>query len=129
MSDNTQDEPKILIVEDEKPMAKALNLKLNNSGFSAEMAGDGEQALETLENNQFDVLLLDLVMPNLDGFDVLEKLNSEDSPFDRPGTIIILSNLSQESDIEKAKEMGADDFFIKSDISINKVVDEVKQYA
>jgi DNA-binding response OmpR family regulator len=129
MSDNTQDEPKILIVEDEKPMAKALNLKLNNSGFSAEVAGDGEQALETLEDNQFDILLLDLVMPNLDGFDVLEKLNSEDSPFDRPRTIIILSNLSQESDIEKAKNMGADDFFVKSDISINQIVDEVKQYS
>ena len=67
----------ILIVEDDRPMARALELKLNNSGFAAKAVNDGEEALMELEKNKYDLMLLDLVMPKLDGFGVMSALRTK----------------------------------------------------
>ncbi|MFC1645107.1 response regulator transcription factor [Patescibacteria group bacterium] len=113
---------KILIVEDERPMAKALELKLGGSGFFAKAVFNGEEALEILKEEKFDLIILDLVMPRMSGFEFLEKLklNKIDTP------VIVASNLSQEEDIEKVKDLGAVDYFIKSDISISEIVERVR---
>lgn len=113
---------KVLIVEDEKPMARALEIKLTNSGFDARVAFDGQEALDILSIEKFDIILLDLVTPRKDGFDVLEELNKRGDPT----TVIISSNLSQPEDIERAKALGAKDYFVKSNTPINKVVEHVK---
>ena len=68
---------KILIAEDEKPMARALELKLNNSGFEAKAVYDGSEAMAELEKTKYDVMLLDLMMPVMDGFEVLEKIKKK----------------------------------------------------
>jgi DNA-binding response OmpR family regulator len=114
---------KILIAEDERPMARALELKLNGSGFNAKAVGNGEEALQTLEKEKFDLILLDLVMPKVDGFGVLEQLQAKGNTT----PIIVLSNLSQEEDAKKAKELGAVDFFIKSDTPIIEIVKIAKK--
>jgi two-component system alkaline phosphatase synthesis response regulator PhoP len=112
---------KILIVEDEKPMARALELKLNHSGFEAVVASDGEAALENLKKQKFDLILLDLMIPKIDGFEVMKAMkdNKDKTP------IIVASNLGQEDDAQKAKSMGAKWYFVKSDTPINKIVDYI----
>jgi len=115
---------KVLVAEDEKPMAKALELKLNNSGFTAKAVFDGEEAVEELEKNDYDLLLLDLMMPRRDGFGVLEWLKEKKKKL----PVIVSTNLSQETDIAKAKGLGAVDYFVKSDTPIAEVLERVKNY-
>jgi len=114
---------KILIAEDEKPMAYALELKLNNSGYEAKAVFNGEEALEELTNNKYDLALIDLMMPKMDGFGVLEQLKEKGIKI----PVIVSSNLSQEADIKKAKSLGAIDYFVKSDTPITSVVDHIKK--
>lgn len=113
---------KILIVDDERPLARALELKLTHEGFEAKTALDGESAIEILKEEKFDLMILDLVMPKLDGFGVLKKMREikNETP------VIVVSNLSQKEDAKKSKELGAVDFFVKSDIPISDVVAKIK---
>lgn len=115
---------KILIVEDERPISKALELKLNNSGFEAMAAYDGLQALTKIETDKPDLVLLDLVMPNLDGFGLLNKLKEKNISV----PVIVTSNLSQEEDINKAKSLGAIDYYVKSNTSLSAIVDLINKY-
>jgi len=112
---------RILIVEDEKPMARALEIKMTNSGFEAKVACDGQMALDILATEKFDIILLDLVTPRKNGFDVLEELKNRGNTT----PVIISSNLSQAEDIERAKALGARDYFVKSNTPISKVVEHV----
>lgn len=120
MSDNQK---RILIVEDEKPLAHALALKLAHEGFSVAAAANGQEGLELLDKEHFDVLLLDLIMPEIDGFQVLERLKQKS---ERPA-VFVLSNLSQHEDEERVLALGARKFFIKSDTPLTVIVDEVKK--
>lgn len=115
---------KILVVEDEKPMARAMELKLSHAGFETTCMNNGADALEAILKNDFDMVLLDLVMPKMDGFTVLEELKNKKK--DVP--VIVLSNLSQEEDEKKAKALGAKDFLIKSNTPIADIVNRVNQY-
>lgn len=114
---------RILIAEDEKALSHALELKLSFSGFDVTVVNNGEDALATLAKDTFDLVLLDIVMPGKNGFEVLEELkkNQNKTP------VIMLSNLSQEEDIEKAKSLGAVDFFIKSDTPLAEIVTMVNK--
>lgn len=113
----------ILIVDDESSLAKVLNLKLTAEGFNVVIALNGQDALDQAEKNHFDLILLDLVMPILDGFEVLEKLKQTGNST----PIIVASNLSQEEDINKVKELGALKFFVKSSTPLHVLVDNVKE--
>ena len=120
--DKTQDiQKKILIVEDEKPLSKALELKLEKEGFDVKVAGDGEQAIQLRGEYNPDLILLDMVMPKIDGFEVLEKLQEEGNT----SPIIILSNLGQGEDINRAKNLGAADYLVKSNSPLALIVRKV----
>ncbi|MEK7607273.1 MAG: response regulator [Patescibacteria group bacterium] len=119
----TQKKKKILIVEDEKPMARALELKLAHGGFDAVVAYDGEQGLDLLKTHSVDLILLDLIMPKLDGFAVLTELKQKGNKT----PVIILSNLSQGGDEKRARELGALEFYIKSNTPIADIVTRVEQ--
>ncbi len=114
---------RILIGEDEKPMARALELKLAKSGFETKAVFDGAQVLEEIAKNKYDLLVLDLIMPIKDGFAVMEELYKKKNKV----PIIISSNLGQNEDISRAKKLGAVDYFIKSDTPINVVVEHIKK--
>lgn len=114
---------RILIAEDEKPMANALSLKLRSAGFETTLVYDGESALSVAKESPYDLILLDLVMPKKDGFFVLTELKK----LKITTPVIVSSNLSQEEDIRRAKELGARDYFIKSDTPLAQVVEKVKQ--
>ena len=112
----------VLVVEDERPMSKAINLKLSNLGYNVITADDGQKAIDSLKDKDVDIILLDLVMPNVGGFEVLEKLGETTKDY----YIMVLSNLSQEEDKQKAKDMGADEYYIKSNISISEIVEKIQ---
>jgi DNA-binding response OmpR family regulator len=112
---------KILIVEDERPIANALALKFSHSGFQATAVHNGQEALDTLKKEPFDVMLLDLMMPKLDGFGVLEALQQET----KKPLVIVTSNLSQEEDAKRAKALGAKDYLVKSNTPLAQIVEHV----
>lgn len=119
----TNAKPKILIVEDEKPLQKALFLKLSHAGFDVKVANDGQEALEILVDEKFDLMTLDLIIPRIDGFKVLEEIAAQNMKV----KVIVASNLSQEEDFERAKKLGVEIFFVKSNISITEIVETIKQ--
>lgn len=110
---------KIIIVEDERAISKALQLKLEHEGFEVDTAFDGEEGLVKLSEKEFDLILLDLIMPKMDGFPFMMKMREREIGF-KP--IIVLSNLSQPEDKTKAKALGAIDFVIKSDTPLSDIV-------
>lgn len=114
---------KVLIAEDEKPMANAVKLKLEKNGLEAVIAANGVEAIAELKKGDYDLALLDLIMPLKDGFGVLEEAKA----LGIKTPIIVASNLGQEEDIQKAKKLGAVDFFVKSDTPIVEVVERVKK--
>jgi len=116
-------EKKILIAEDEKPMARALEIKLNKAGFETTVVFDGVSAVKELQAGKYDLLLLDLMMTNKDGFSVLSDLKEIKNKV----PVIVSTNLNQKEDIEKAMDLGAKDYFVKSDTTISEVVDHVKK--
>ncbi len=108
----------ILIVEDEKPIAKAMLLKLRSAGYEVEVAYNGEEGLDILDKKDCDLVLLDLVMPKMDGFGFLEEAKKKGNKV----PVVVMSNLSQKEDLKKAKEMGAIDYFVKSDTPLSEIV-------
>ncbi|OGC38623.1 hypothetical protein A2V54_01985 [candidate division WWE3 bacterium RBG_19FT_COMBO_53_11] len=104
-------------------MARALALKFGALGCETKLASDGEEALQLLGSKRFDLIILDLVMPKLDGFDFLKKMG----PKTKKIPVIVLSNLSQEEDAKKARELGAKEFFVKSEMRIVDIASIVKK--
>lgn len=114
---------KVLVIEDERAIAKAMELKLNFSGFKASVAYNGLEALEILKKEKFDLIIVDLIMPKLDGFGTMKAI--KELKIKTP--IIVSSNLNQDEDLKKAKELGAVDFFVKSNIPISKLIENIKK--
>ncbi len=117
------DGKKVLIVEDEKSIAHAMKLKLEKAGFIALVATNGKDGIEIMKSEKPDLVLLDLVMPVMDGFAVLAKMKEEGIKIG----VLVLTNLSQEEDEKKVMDAGAKKILVKSDTSISEVVEEVKK--
>ena len=113
---------KILIIEDEKPLAHALDLKLSHEGFDIIATGSGEEALLLLNKDHFDLVLTDLIIPGVDGFKVLETIQNKKMKV----PVIVMTNLNQEEDRKRASDLGAVDFFVKSNSPISLIVEAVK---
>ena len=115
---------KILIVDDEKEISNLFKTTLEADGYEVTYCGDGETALQTAREFKPDLILLDLMMPRLSGFDALELFRStlETSA----AKIVIFSALNEASDIDRAKQLGADDYIVKSNTSFMAVVDRIK---
>jgi DNA-binding response OmpR family regulator len=114
----------ILIVEDDKFLSSAYRIKFTKVGFAVHIALDGQEAMNILQTIRPDIILLDLVMPVKDGFTVLSEIQANEQYKTIP--IIITSNLSQKEDIDRAKGLGAKDFIIKSDVSMEELVKKVQ---
>jgi two-component system response regulator VicR len=116
---------KILIVEDDEYVAKVYRLKFESEGMEPVISGDGEDAVEKILSIKPDLVLLDLMLPKKDGFWVLEKVRQNPVSFRTP--VIVLSNVWEQADKERALVLGANDFLVKIDTSIQEVVDKVKE--
>ena len=115
---------KILIVEDEESLAFILKQKLTKEGFQAMLAVDGEVGLEKIREWKPDLILLDIVMPKIDGYQVLEKMEEEKIKI----PVIIISNSGQPVEIERTKRLGAVDALVKTELDPGEVVEKVKNY-
>lgn len=115
---------KILIIEDEIILSDLLAKKLKGLGFEVAQAFDGLEGIKMLKEFNPNLLLLDIVMPKLDGFQVMKKIKEENL---HPIPIIIISNSGQKVELDKAKEMGASDFIIKAEINPEEVVEKVNK--
>ena len=116
----------ILVVEDEDFLAQVLTDNLTSEGYKVEVAIDGEEALEKIRTSQPSLILLDLLLPKLDGFQVLEEIKS--NPDLKLIPVIVLSNLGADTDIKRALSLGAEDYFVKSQHPIAEVVERVRKY-
>ena len=116
---------KITVIEDDEILLKAINIELLSSGFEVFSATNGEAGLELIKSKKPDLIILDLVMPKMDGFEVL-KLLQNDKELDKI-PVIVLSNLSQKDEVDKAMALGANDFFEKATTNLGNLSDKIKQ--
>jgi DNA-binding response OmpR family regulator len=112
----------ILIIEDEHPLAHALEIKLSHEGYDTKVASTGSEGLKEASSGKYDLILLDLILPEMDGFTIMEELKAKKM---KP-SIIVLSNLGQDEDRKRAKELGAKDYLIKSNAPLADIVKQVK---
>ncbi len=119
---------KVLLVEDDQILARLYQTKFQKEGFDIKLAFDGQEGFDGMKSFSPDLVILDLIMPKVDGFTFLEKVRSDSELSKRATPILVLSNLGQEADIKKAIEMGAKDFFIKADVSLSQMVEKVRKY-
>ena len=116
----------ILLVEDEPLLANLLKQRLEKEGFAIFHAPDGEEALKVMKTLQPDLILLDIILPKISGFEFMERLRND--PAFGKAPIVIISNLGQESDVEKGKVLGAIGYFVKAKMSIEDLVKRVKTF-
>ncbi|OGE85897.1 MAG: hypothetical protein A3J48_00990 [Candidatus Doudnabacteria bacterium RIFCSPHIGHO2_02_FULL_46_11] len=116
----------VLVVEDDEFLLKAYNIKLKKEGFEVWLARDGKEAIAYLKKDPPDIVLLDLMLPYLNGFEVLEQIKATAQWKQIP--VIITTNLGQDQDIERGKKLGATDYLIKSDVKINDIVKKINNY-
>lgn len=116
----------ILIVDDDKFLLDMYALKFNERGFQVLTALSSEDALISLKEHKPDVILLDIVMPGMDGFELLKKVKEEHITDN--SLTIVLSNLGQESDIDRAKQIGANGYIVKASATPGEIVKRVIEY-
>jgi DNA-binding response OmpR family regulator len=116
--------PKILIIEDDKFLRELIVRKLAEEEFEIVGAVDGEEGVKKAKDAKPDLILLDLILPGIDGFEVLSKLKED--PLLAPIPVIILSNLGQREDIEKGLKLGAVDYLVKANFTPNEIIEKVK---
>jgi len=124
MSDKNK--KKILVIEDDPHIVKVFMIKLKQEGFEPTIAGDGETGLQKIIETKPDLIMMDLMLPKKDGFWVMEEMKKNPEISKIP--VIVLSNLGQEQDRERATSLGAKEYVIKSDVPISEVLDRVKKY-
>jgi len=119
----------ILLIEDDPFLVDIYTTKLKESGFNIEVDTDGERGLRELSEKNFDLLLLDIVLPQIDGWEILEKIKvlSANIRHLENLKIVILSNLGQKEEVEKGIEMGAIRYLIKAHYTPSEVVAEIEQ--
>lgn len=117
---------KIVLAEDDKFISKAYQDGLRRGNFEVVPAFNGAEAIEKIKSEKPDLVLLDIIMPDKNGFEVLEAIKRDDSTKNIP--VIFLSNLGQESDIQKGRELGANDYLIKSNFSMKEVIAKISEY-
>jgi CheY-like chemotaxis protein len=116
---------RVLLPEDDRFLRRAAESRLRQNGFTVLPAVDGEEALKVARAERPDLILLDLIMPKLQGFEVLKALKQD--PVTAPIPVIVLSNLGQDEDLKRAMELGAIAYFIKAHLSLQDLVQRVAQ--
>lgn len=115
----------ILLVEDDPFLIDIYTTKLKEAGFEIEVAKDGQAALKSLNRKKYDLLILDIVLPHIDGWEILRKIRGQDKLKNLP--VIILSNLGQKQEVKKGLDLGATKYLIKAHYKPSEVVKEIKE--
>lgn len=126
MNDTVGTKKLVLVIEDDKFYSNIFKTKFDQEGIKIALAGNGLEGLDLAKKQHPDLILLDLIMPVKDGFETLAELKADPDLKEIP--VIVLSNLGQIDDVNKAKAMGAKDYLIKANISLQEAVEMVKKY-
>jgi DNA-binding response OmpR family regulator len=116
---------KIVVVEDDKFLRELITQKLTREGYQAIGAVDGEDGVEKISTEKPDLVLLDLILPGIDGFEVLTNIKGKEELKDIP--VIILSNLGQRDDVERGLKLGAIDFMIKAHFTPTEIIAKIQR--
>jgi len=116
---------KILIIEDEDIIIEVLEKKLKEAGYETDIARDGKKGIEKAKEVKPDLILLDIMMPVMDGFEVMENMNKDEELKDIP--VLIVSNSGQPVELNRARELGADDWLIKTEFDPIEVLEKVRR--
>jgi len=116
---------KILIIEDDRYISKMYQLKLSLDGFDVQVADNGRIGVDKVKEFKPDIILCDILMPELDGFEVIKMVKADEESKTIP--ILIMSNLGQEDHIQKGLALGALGYIVKSQYTPSKVVDKIKE--
>ncbi len=119
---------RVLIVEDEPLLGNLLKQRLEKEQFSVTLVRDGEEALAVLKTAAPDLILLDIILPKVSGFEVMERLNTDPVFSNMKVPIVIVSNLGQESDVEKGQALGAIGYFVKAQLSIEDLLVKIRDF-
>ncbi|PIS04962.1 MAG: response regulator [Candidatus Buchananbacteria bacterium CG10_big_fil_rev_8_21_14_0_10_42_9] len=114
----------ILLVEDDEFLAELYATKLELEGYEVALAKDGASALKLVSEKTINLVLLDIILPKMDGFEVLSKLKSNSKTKNIP--VILLTNLSQKDEVKKGFDLGADDYLIKAHFMPSEVITKIK---
>lgn len=114
----------ILIIEDDKFLRELIAQKLNKEEYNISEAIDGEEGIKKVKEEKPDLVLLDLILPGIDGFEVLSQM--KENPETKSIPVIILSNLGQKEDMEKGLKLGAVDYLIKAHFTPGEIIDKIK---
>ncbi len=125
MEEKQIEKRKILIVEDDVFFRELLLKKFQKENFDVFIAKDGKEGFAYLESNSPDIIVLDLILPDLNGYEILSMLKREKKTKGVP--VVVLSNLGQQEEMEKAMALGAADFLIKVNFTLEEIVEKIKQ--
>lgn len=125
MSNQKENKTKILLIEDDTFLAGIYATKFEQAGFEVSLAADGEAGLKAAQKEKPNIILLDILMPKMDGFEVLENLKKDANLSKIP--VILLTNLGQREDVEKGLKLGAVDYLIKAHFMPHETVEKVKK--
>ena len=117
---------KILLVEDDRFLRELMSQKIVKMGEDLVVAVDGEEGVKKTKEEKPEIVLLDLMLPGIDGFGVLSQIKADPETADIP--VIILSNLGQKEDIDRALKLGAADFLVKAHFTPQEIIDKIEQY-
>lgn len=126
MQESNDTHKKILLVEDDQTLSETYTERFTAEGFELKAAKNGEEAMSLALSFKPDLILLDIMMPKVSGFDVIDILRN--TPDTAGIKIVVLSALGQQEDIDKAKSLGADDYLIKSQVVLSDIVERVRQH-
>lgn len=116
----------ILIVEDDKYLTKAYSIKIKKAGFGVLLASNGVDGLAMAKNKKPDLIVLDLLLPRIDGFEFLKRIKDDKELKNIP--VLTISVLGQKADQEKALSLGAEAYFIKTDYKLEEIIKKIKEY-
>ena len=114
----------ILVVEDDKFLRELISRKLTGEGFDVLEAVDGEEGIKKIKEGKPDLVLLDLILPSIDGFEILTRVRDDPEVSSIP--VIILSNLGQREEVEKGLKLGAVDYLIKAHFTPGEIIEKIK---
>jgi len=116
---------KILVIEDDKFLRELITQKLSREGYDVQEAVDGEDGVRKAKEVKPDIILLDLILPGIDGFEVLVKIKEDSNLEGVP--VVILSNLGQRDDVERGLKLGAVDFLIKAHFTPGEIIEKINK--
>ena len=122
----TDKKSKVILIEDEEMLSNMYEAKFIKEGFDIKKALDGETGLKLIQEENPDLVLLDIIMPKLDGFSVLRKIKEDQKNKNIP--VILLTNLGQDEDVKKGNSLGASGYLVKANMTPSQVVDKVKEF-